>query len=330
MKSVLRRTIFSYVLTGVALAGWAGQAAAQSAAASPLGRWITASGNLEVEIAPCGNALCGTVTKVLANRSMSRDGEEMHPVDTRPALGMQLLKGFVPTKTAESGSAGSTPVPIEWAGEIYNRENGKTYSCNMSIGADGKPGQLVLRPYVGIPLFGKTQIWQRSTGEPAKADVKPDAKPEAKAAPNKTEAGKAPEFSGVDRWFNSTPLSMNSLRGKVVLIDFWTHTCGNCLNTLPHVEALHQRYKDRGLVVVGVHTPETAEERDPERVRSAIQRFGINYPVAQDNQYRTWTAWQNQYWPAVYLVDKQGKVVFKHYGEGDYALIEQQVQKALQ
>jgi uncharacterized protein (DUF2147 family) len=125
------------------------------AAADPRGRWITASGNLEVEIAPCGDALCGTVTRVLANRSMEAGGAPMQPVDTRPALGMTLLRDFRPSGTGQP--------PTQWAGELYNRENGKTYSCNMSMSGAGQPaGELVLRAYVGLPLFGKTQLWSRA------------------------------------------------------------------------------------------------------------------------------------------------------------------------
>lgn len=119
---------------------------------APQGRWITASGNLEVEIAPCGKALCGTVTQVLGNRSMSRDGEEMKAVDTRPALGMKILQNLVP-ETVEGQRT------TRWEGEIYNRENGKTYACLMSLNPDGS---LLVRPYVGLPLFGKTQTWHRS------------------------------------------------------------------------------------------------------------------------------------------------------------------------
>ena len=125
--------------------------ASAQASESPLGRWLTASGNLEVDIAPCGAALCGVVTRVLGNRSMSREGQEMQAVDTRPALGMKILRDFVP----ESSEGERT---TRWEGEIHNRENGKTYACLMSLGADGG---LVLRPYVGLPLLGKTQVWMR-------------------------------------------------------------------------------------------------------------------------------------------------------------------------
>ncbi|MGH6646887.1 DUF2147 domain-containing protein [Aquabacterium sp.] len=130
--------------TTLCLSAWAG-----GEPPDPRGRWITASGNLEVEVAPCGPALCGTATQVLANRSMSPDSNEpMQPVDARPALGMKILIDFKP----DPGEAG------HWHGQIYNRETGKTYRCQMSI---GQAGELVLRPYVGLPLFGKTQVWQR-------------------------------------------------------------------------------------------------------------------------------------------------------------------------
>ena len=124
----------------------------------PRGRWITANGNLEVEVAPCGEALCGTVTRVLGNRSMAPGGADMQPVDTRPALGMTLLQDFRPVAASDPAQA-----PTEWTGQIYNRENGKTYNCNMSIDLAGNgAGELVLRAYVGVPLFGKTQHWLRA------------------------------------------------------------------------------------------------------------------------------------------------------------------------
>ncbi|WP_341312083.1 thioredoxin family protein [Paraburkholderia sp. IMGN_8] len=139
----------------------------------------------------------------------------------------------------------------------------------------------------------------------------------------------APEFSGVEKWLNSDPLTMQQLRGKVVLVDFWTYTCINCIHTLPYVKSWYQKYKDQGLAVVGVHTPEYPFERDTDNVRTAIKRFDIRFPVAQDNQYATWNAYMNQYWPAFYLIDKKGQVVYSHFGEGDYAQTESAIQKLL-
>lgn len=139
----------------------------------------------------------------------------------------------------------------------------------------------------------------------------------------------APEFTGIDKWLGSQPLTMQGLRGKVVLVDFWTYTCINCIRTLPHVKRWHEKYKDQGLVVVGVHTPEYPFERSTSNVQSAIKRFGIPYAVAQDNRYATWEAYSNRYWPAVYLIDKRGRIVYTHFGEGAYQETEARIQALL-
>jgi thiol-disulfide isomerase/thioredoxin len=131
--------------------------------------------------------------------------------------------------------------------------------------------------------------------------------------------GPAPEFAGIDKWLNSEPLSIQALRGQVVLVDFWTYSCYNCVNTLPHVVEWHRKYKDQGLVVVGVHSPEFAFEKPTRNVEAAIKRFDIRYPVAQDNGFKTWKAYDNQYWPSFYLVDRNGRVMRRHDGEGQYA-----------
>jgi cytochrome c biogenesis protein CcdA/thiol-disulfide isomerase/thioredoxin len=133
--------------------------------------------------------------------------------------------------------------------------------------------------------------------------------------------GQAPDFTGNQRWFNTpanAPLDLPGLRGRVVLIDFWTYTCINCLRTLPYLRAWDGRYRERGLTVVGVHTPEFAFERDADNVRRAIAANRLRYPVAQDNEYATWSAWGNQYWPAKYLIDARGRVRYAHFGEGAY------------
>ncbi len=148
------------------------------------------------------------------------------------------------------------------------------------------------------------------------------------AAPVK-DYGPAPAFAGIDRWLNSEPLRQEALRGKVVLVDFWTYTCINCVGTLPYVKSWHAKYKDQGLVVVGVHTPEYPFERSTSNVEGAIKRFGITYPVAQDNGYATWRAFDNQFWPAVYLIDKKGRIVYRHFGEGQYQETEQAIKALL-
>ena len=144
-----------------------------------------------------------------------------------------------------------------------------------------------------------------------------------------SQAVTAPDFAGISNWFNSKPLSIADLRGKVVLVDFWTYGCVNCVNTLPHVTELYAKYRDKGLVVVGVHTPEFPFERSASNVQAALKRHGITYPVAQDNESKTWDAYRNQYWPAQYVIDQTGKIVFQHEGEGRYDEIDRTVARLL-
>jgi len=139
---------------------------------------------------------------------------------------------------------------------------------------------------------------------------------------NSSDRGPAPEFTGISAWLNSPPLTMASLKGSVVLIQFWTYSCINCLRTLPYVTKWYETYKDKGFIVIGVHTPEFAFEKSTSNVETAIKRFGITYPVAQDNQFSTWKAYRNQYWPAEYLIDKSGTIVATQFGEGNYQQME--------
>jgi thiol-disulfide isomerase/thioredoxin len=139
----------------------------------------------------------------------------------------------------------------------------------------------------------------------------------------------APNFVGINKWFNSQPLDLADLRGKVVLVDFWTYGCVNCVNTLPHIVALDAKYRSRGLVVIGVHTPEFPFERSASNVQAALKRHGITYPVAQDNESQTWNAYRNQYWPAQYIIDQNGNIVFHHDGEGQYEQIDRTIARLL-
>ena len=141
--------------------------------------------------------------------------------------------------------------------------------------------------------------------------------------------GIAPEFRAIEEWINSEPLTMAALRGKVVVLDFWTYSCINCLRTLPHLTAWDDAYRDDGLVIVGVHTPEFAFEREPDNVRRAVREHGIDYPVALDPDFGTWEAWQNRYWPAKYFVDRRGHIRYAHFGEGDYEESERVIRQLL-
>ena len=141
--------------------------------------------------------------------------------------------------------------------------------------------------------------------------------------------GELPSLSGAVQWLNSPPLTAQDLRGKVVLVDFWTYSCINCLRSLPYVKAWAQKYRDQGLVVIGVHAPEFAFERNVDNVKRATHDLGVDYPVAIDNNYAIWRAFGNQYWPAHYFIDAKGQVRFHHFGEGDYAHSEQVIQQLL-
>lgn len=138
-----------------------------------------------------------------------------------------------------------------------------------------------------------------------------------------------PEFTGIESWLNSKPLTMQQLKGKVILIDFWTYSCINCVRTLPYITQWDRAYRDKGLVIIGVHAPEFEFEKNKANVAAAIASHKIEYPVALDNNLDTWTAFKNRYWPAHYLIDQQGRVVYTHFGEGNYAETENNIRYLL-
>ena len=138
-----------------------------------------------------------------------------------------------------------------------------------------------------------------------------------------------PGLNGAVQWLNSPPLTMEQLKGKVVLVDFWTFGCINCLHALPHVKEWAAKYADQGLVVIGVHSPEFAYEKDPANVKDAVANLGITFPVALDNDYAIWRQFANRFWPAHYFIDAQGRVRFHHFGEGAYEMSEQVIQQLL-
>ena len=145
----------------------------------------------------------------------------------------------------------------------------------------------------------------------------------------KADGKDAPELTGIDAWVNSNGETIKALKGKVVLVDFWTYSCINCIRTLPYVTAWYDHYKDNGLVVLGIHSPEFQFEKDLGNVQKAVKQYKINYPVGQDNGFATWKAYGNQYWPEEYLINRQGKLVHIHYGEGDYMDTENLIRQLL-
>lgn len=138
-----------------------------------------------------------------------------------------------------------------------------------------------------------------------------------------------PEFNGISEWLNSTPLSIAKLRGNVILIQFWTFACINCQRTLPYITKWHQEYQSQGLKVIGIHTPEFAFERDINNIKRALKQHQINYPVPVDNEYKTWNAYNNQYWPHLFLADRQGVIRYDHIGEGAYDRTEETIRQLL-
>ena len=129
---------------------------------------------------------------------------------------------------------------------------------------------------------------------------------------------RAPGFVGIEGWLNSGPLTLQELRGRPVLVNFFARSCINCIHAMPHIQGWFERYRSRGFMVVGVHTPEFPVERSRLALAAAVERFGLTYPIAEDNESATWNAWRNMYWPAEYLVDPNGGIVHEHVGEGGY------------
>ena len=161
------------------------------------------------------------------------------------------------------------------------------------------------------------------TATPLPSKPAPTAEPQAEAresivTPVTGNEQTVPEIRGIASWINSEPITFEEQRGKVVLVDFWTYTCINCIRTLPYLKQWHEKYADKGLVIVGVHTPEFDFEKDRDNVIEASEGFGLEYPIAQDNDFGTWRAFNNRYWPAKYLVDKDGLIRYTHFGEGAY------------
>jgi thiol-disulfide isomerase/thioredoxin len=147
---------------------------------------------------------------------------------------------------------------------------------------------------------------------------------------DKSQFKKAPEFDKVTGYVNTKPINLSDLKGKVVLVDFWTYSCINCIRTLPYLVDWNEKYADKGLVIVGVHTPEFEFEKNIDNVKAAVKKFGIKYPVIQDNDKGTWNAYENQYWPQKYIVDNEGFIRYDHIGEGGYAETEKIIQSLLQ
>ena len=182
------------------------------------------------------------------------------------------------------------------------------------------------------PPADDDQQAQVPTATPTQA---PQPEPTPEPTPDPRQEGgevgnRAPEFQGISNWINSPALTMEELRGQVVLIDFWTYTCVNCIRTLPYLKEWHAKYADKGLTIVGVHTPEFEFEKVTDNVVSSAEEYGLGWAIPQDNDFRTWRAYSNRYWPAKYLIDQHGTVRYRHFGEGRYLVTEEWIRDLLE
>ncbi len=220
---------------------------------------------------------------------------------------------------------------------IRRATGGAALACSVLVATGWDRSVFRLADFVST-AHAETLVLQRFSPAQRPMTVEPDVaaifapvKPATRVIRGlRTEARPMPGFAGATTWINAGPLTLDSLRGKVVLVDFWTFQCYNCLNALPHVKALYEKYRKEGFVVIGVHTPELPQERIVENVRREVKRLGITYPVVVDNDYAIWNAYHNQYWPAAYYADASGELRFSHFGEGVYDEQDQAVARLLE
>ncbi|CAM0999327.1 Cytochrome c biogenesis protein CcdA [Rhodanobacter sp. Root179] len=208
------------------------------------------------------------------------------------------------------------------AGEWVRRALGALVLCGVAAIALGLDTGLLTR--VSLASTGGIEQKLINAVRPA-----PAPQPALKAGEPLPVEGTMPSLAGATQWLNSAPLSTESLRGKVVLVDFWTYSCINCIRSLPYVRGWADKYKDHGLVVIGVHAPEFAFEKDPANVAKAVKDLGVDYPVALDNDYAIWKGFNNEYWPAHYFIDTQGQIRHHHFGEGEYRQSEDVIRQLL-
>lgn len=212
---------------------------------------------------------------------------------------------------------------------LVDRLGGRPAGMPIAMAAaDGASGRMQHDAGTGPAMMAAADTAAADRGAPAAGAMMRAAAPMAAPAALPVE-GTLPSLDGAVQWLNSPPLTAAALRGKVVLVDFWTYSCINCLRTLPYTNAWARKYARYGLVVIGVHAPEFAFERDIGNVKKAVRDLGIDYPVAIDNRYAIWRAFNNEYWPAHYFVDAQGRIRRHHFGEGEYAESERAIQQLL-
>ena len=233
-------------------------------------------------------------------------------------LTILLLAGML---TALACSASDLGAPLTPAGDAGSASTDTAASAPTGEAQDVSPKDTV-RPK-DAPKDSNEKAPEDGNVKADPAEAEPGQSPEPAPGPL------AAEVEGIKAWINSDPLTIEELKGKVVLVDFWTYTCINCIRTFPYLKQWHSKYADDGLVILGIHTPEFKFEKDYDNVVQATLDNGITWPVAQDNDYVTWKNYSNRYWPAKYLVDKEGFVRYTHFGEGAYDETEEQIRLLL-
>jgi cytochrome c biogenesis protein CcdA/thiol-disulfide isomerase/thioredoxin len=254
---------------------------------------------------------------------------------TGAALNGASLQTSLLLLTYAAGAATSLALALVIGGRVFSlmkRSLGAGEWVRRALGALVLAGVAVIA--LGLDTGVLTRVALASTGgiEQKLIDAArpaPAPQPVVKQGEPLPIEGELPSLVGATQWFNTAPLTVQSLRGKVVLVDFWTYSCINCIRALPYVHAWADKYKDHGLVVIGVHAPEFAFEKDPQNVGKAIKDLGVDYPVALDNNYAIWKGFNNEYWPAHYFIDPQGHIRHHHFGEGEYQQSEDVIRQLL-
>jgi cytochrome c biogenesis protein CcdA/thiol-disulfide isomerase/thioredoxin len=276
---------------------------------------------------PCAGPILAAVTALSAERRISAELVAITAAysagATLPLFALALL----------GHRAAGYLARVRRAGVVVRRASGAVLVATAYLFTTDIPTQLAASAPGYVSAIQKVERAHGVAGDLRDLTASAANAPAAVAAGSSPDTlrnyGPAPDFAKITAWINSRPLTLQRLRGKVVLVDFWTYSCVNCIRTLPYLKAWYARYHRDGLVIVGVHTPEFAFEHVVSNVRRAVREHGIRYPVAVDDRYGTWDAWANQYWPADYLIDRGGVVRDAHFGEGAYARTEADIRNLL-
>jgi cytochrome c biogenesis protein CcdA/thiol-disulfide isomerase/thioredoxin len=291
--------------------------------ARDLGGGFLLGASLGLVFVPCAGPVLAAVAVIAAGRDVGLDGFIL-------TLAYAVGAGLPMLAVALAGQQALTRTKV-----VQARAGTARRAFGVVIAASALAIVLELdRPFqTSIPGYtAELQERVESSGTAERAIARVTGGGRARSSTRLLDLGRAHEFVGISRWLNTPggkPLTLENLRGSVVLVDFWTYSCINCLRTLPHLKAWYERYRGSGFEIVGVHSPEFAFEREQDNVRAAASSLGVDYPVALDNDFATWKAYRNQYWPAKYLIDRDGHIRYTHFGEGAYGRTEEHIRTLL-